>query len=127
MAESSGVVEVAVRAFPNRGRVPKVGTPFGLRVTSGDGSALGETWLKPRCIPPCSVSLLTAGEDYSEVFVTVYFRPDHDLYAVVRISISNDSLREGEERFTVQLKSFDISVILANSMAEVVILDDDGI
>ena len=43
MSESAGGVEIAVRAFPNEnGNVPDIGKPFGLRVTSKDGSAVGK-------------------------------------------------------------------------------------
>ena len=46
--ESAGVVEVAVRAFPDSsGSVPSIGIPFGLRIASGDGSAVGKTILSP--------------------------------------------------------------------------------
>ena len=68
----------------------------------------------------------SAGEDYTDVLATVYFRPDHTPSAVIRVSITDDSLREGVERFTVQLKNFDVSIVLANSVAEIVIEDDDG-
>ena len=43
------------------------------------------------------------------------------------IRILNDNVSEGEERFTVELTAFDLSIILVNSVAEVVIDDDDGI
>ena len=43
MSESAGGVEIAVRAFPNEnGNIPDIGKPFGLRVTSKDGSAVGK-------------------------------------------------------------------------------------
>ena len=57
---------------------------------------------------------------------TVYFRPYQDPAAVVYIRILNDNVSEGEERFTVELTAFDLSIILVNSVAEVVIDDDDG-
>jgi hypothetical protein len=107
VSESSGVVEIAVTAFPDSsGNVPSIGIPFGLRITSGDGTAV-------------------AGEDYQDVLATVYFRPDHTPSAVVRVGITDDSLSEGEERFTVQLKSYDLSIVLANTVTEIVIEDDD--
>ena len=43
MSESAGGVEIAVRAFPGEnGNIPDIGKPFGLRVTSKDGSAVGK-------------------------------------------------------------------------------------
>ena len=43
VSESSGDVEIAVRVFPDgNGNTPHIGKPFGLRVTSKDGSALGK-------------------------------------------------------------------------------------
>ena len=67
-----------------------------------------------------------AGEDYQDVLATVYFRPDHTPSAVIQVSITDDSLNEKEERFTVQLKSYDLSIVLANTVTEIVIEDDDG-
>ena len=43
----------------------------------------------------------------------------------VKIDILDDVLAEGEERFSVELTAFDISIILVNSVAEIVIEDDD--
>ena len=68
----------------------------------------------------------TGGQDYRNVLATVYFRPDHPPYAVVQIDILDDSLSEGNEQFTVQLKSYDLSIILVNDIAEIVIVDNDG-
>ena len=45
---------------------------------------------------------------------------------MVRINILDDDLPEGEESFTVELFAFDISLVLVNSVAEIVIKDDDG-
>ena len=43
VSESAGGVEIAVRAFlGENGNVPDIGKPFGLRVTSKDGSAVGK-------------------------------------------------------------------------------------
>ena len=43
VSESSGMVEIAVTAFPDSsGNVPSIGIPFGLRITSGDGTAVGK-------------------------------------------------------------------------------------
>ena len=47
------------------------------------------------------------------MLATVYFRPDHIPFATVRISVIDDSLNEGEERFLLQLKSYDIAIVLA--------------
>ena len=46
---------------------------------------------------------------------------------VLQIIILDDDLQEGEERFTVELSAFDVSVVLVNSVAEFVIMDDDRI
>ena len=35
-------------------------------------------------------------------------------------------MQEGEERFTLELTAFDLSIVLVNSVVEVVIADDDG-
>ena len=45
---------------------------------------------------------------------------------VVQVKILDDALREEEERFTVELTAFDLSIVLVNSITEVVIEDDDG-
>ena len=60
------------------------------------------------------------------MLATVYFRPDHPPYAVVQIDILDNSLSEENEQFTIQLKSYDLSVILVNDLAEIVIMDNDG-
>ena len=44
----------------------------------------------------------------------------------VQVKILDDALREEEEKFTVELTAFDLSVVLVNSITEVVIEDDDG-
>ena len=46
-------------------------------------------------------------------------------FHTVRITINDDSVEEGEERFTVELKTCDISTIVVNAETEVVITDDD--
>ena len=66
-----------------------------------------------------------AGADYGRALTTLHFRPDHSVAAVVQVKILDDVLREGEERFTVELTAFDLSVVLVNSITEVVIDDDD--
>ena len=60
------------------------------------------------------------------MLATVYFRPDHPPYVVVQIDILDDSLSEENEQLTIQLKSYDLSVILVNDIAEIVIIDNDG-
>ena len=70
--------------------------------------------------------LLSAGADYGRVLTTVHFRPNHLPVAVVYIYIVDDQLQEGQERFTVELTAFDLSIILVNNIAEVVIEDDDS-
>ena len=45
---------------------------------------------------------------------------------MVQVKILDDVLREEEERFTVELTAFDLSVVLVNSITEVVIEDNDG-
>ena len=68
----------------------------------------------------------TGGEDYQHVTSTVYFGPDLTPLSTVRISVLDDSASEGEERFTLQLTSFDASIILINSITEIVVQDNDG-
>lgn len=67
----------------------------------------------------------TAAEDYDTVLATLHFQPDHSAIVVVKIDILDDVLVEGEERFSVELTAFDLSIILFNSVAEIVIEDDD--
>ena len=44
---------------------------------------------------------------------------------MVHINILDDKLHEGEERLTIELTAFDLSVVLVNSITEIVIQDDD--
>ena len=44
----------------------------------------------------------------------------------MQISILDDSVQEEEEAFTVELTAFDLSVVLVNSITQVVIIDNDG-
>ena len=69
--------------------------------------------------------LYTAGEDYEHVLSNVYIRPDHPPVAVVYISIFNDNVQEGDERFSLELTAFDLSIVLVNNVVEVLIEDDD--
>jgi hypothetical protein len=108
VSESAGGVEIAVRAFPNEnGNIPDIGKPFGLRVTSKVGSAV-------------------AGMDYQRVLSTVYFRPGENPVSVLQISIIDDGLKEDNEEFALGLTSFDLPVVLVNSVLKVVLNDDDG-
>ena len=44
VAEPFGRAEVTVRILPDEtGNVPRIEVPFGLRITSADGSAVGKT------------------------------------------------------------------------------------
>ena len=63
----------------------------------------------------------------SSILLNAYIaaRPDHSVSTVVQVKILDDVLREGEARFTVELTAFDLSVVLVNSITEVVIDDDD--
>ena len=44
---------------------------------------------------------------------------------MVHINILDDKLHEGEERLTIELTAFDLSIVLVNSITEIVIQDDD--
>ena len=66
-----------------------------------------------------------AGYDYQRLLTTRYFRPGEEPVLVLQINIIDDSLLEGEERFTVELQSFDISIILVNEITEIIIEDDE--
>ena len=70
--------------------------------------------------------LYIAAEDYGRILTTSYFLPDRSVTVVVQVKFLDDALREEEERFTVELTAFDLSVVLVNSITEVVIEDDDG-
>jgi hypothetical protein len=107
VSESARVAEIAVSALADEnGNAPSIGVPFGLRISTRGGSA-------------------TAGEDYRDVVETVYFRPDRPPYAVVSIPILDNSLEEEKESFRVELKAYDISVVVARKVTEVVIEDDE--
>ena len=66
-----------------------------------------------------------AAGDYQRVLTTLHFRPDRSPVVVVQIIILDDKLHEGEERLTVELTVFDLSIVLVNSITEIVIQDDD--
>ena len=71
VSESSGAVEIAVRAFPDgSGNVPNIGVPFGLRITSEDGSAVGERTLVSDLVLMCLQSQLYTVHKFSIVCVT---------------------------------------------------------
>ena len=67
-----------------------------------------------------------AGRDFQRTLTILHFRPDRSPVVVVRINILDDSVQEGVEVFTVELTAFDLSIILVNSITQVVISDDDG-
>lgn len=60
------------------------------------------------------------------MLTTLHFQPDHSATAVVKIDILDDVLAEGEEKFSVELTAFDLSIILVDSVTEIVIEDDDN-
>ena len=127
VSESAGGVDIAVRAFPGEnGIIPDIGKPFGLRVTSKDGSAVGKILCHKTKRSLYSTTLLTAGMDYQRVLSTVYFRPSGDPVSVLKISIIDDGLKEDNEEFALELTSFDLPVVLVNSVLKVVLNDDDG-
>ena len=72
------------------------------------------------------LSLDAAGRDFQRTLTTLHFRPDRSPVGVIRINILDDSVQEEEEVFTVELTAFDLSIVLANSITQVVIIDDDG-
>ena len=67
----------------------------------------------------------TAGRDYQRVISTVYFHPGETPTLILPINIIDDGLREGEEYFTLQLQSFDLSIVLVNSIAKIVVDDNE--
>ena len=44
----------------------------------------------------------------------------------INVSIVDDSVLESTEEFTVELSTTDLDVMLVNSSASVILLDDDG-
>ena len=68
----------------------------------------------------------SAGRDFQYMLTTLHFRPNRSPLVVVRINILDDSVQEEEEAFTVELTAFDLSIVLVNSIAQVVIIDNDG-
>ena len=44
---------------------------------------------------------------------------------MIHVAIFNDLIPDGDERFSVELKTCDISIILINAVTEVVIVDDE--
>ena len=57
---------------------------------------------------------------------TVYFRPGGNPQSVLRISIIVDMISEKDEEFTLELTSFDVPVVLVNSVLHVVVKDNDN-
>ena len=58
------------------------------------------------------------------MLTTYYLLPGQDPVVVIQITIIDDSIQEGDEQFSVELRDYDISTILINPIAEVVIVDD---
>ena len=56
---------------------------------------------------------------------TVYFRPGENPVSVLQISIIDDELKEGNEEFALELTSFDLPVVLVNSILKLVLNDND--
>ena len=56
---------------------------------------------------------------------TVYFRPGENPVSVLQISIIDDGLKEDNEEFALELTSFDLPVVLVNSVLKVVLSDND--
>ena len=122
------MMELNVNALADEdGNIPSIRTPLGVRVTSKDGSAEGSASQIALTLLIVLFYTFVAGKDYQNVLSTVYFRPSHSNVVVLQIIILDDDLQEGEERFTVELSAFDVSVVLVNSVAEFVIMDDDRI
>ena len=46
--------------------------------------------------------------------------------SVLRVGIIDDGVREGDEEFTLELTSFDVPVVLVNSVLHVVVKDNDN-
>ena len=57
---------------------------------------------------------------------TVYLRPGGNPLSVLRIAIIDDETSEEDEHFTLELKSFDLPVVLVNDLLEVVVKDNDN-
>ena len=122
------MMELNVNALADEdGNIPSIRTPLGVRITSKDGSAEGSASRTALRLVIVLFYTFVAGKDYQNVLSTVYFRPSHSNVVVLQIIILDDDLQEGEERFTVELSAFDVSVVLVNSVAEFVIMDDDRI
>ena len=57
--------------------------------------------------------------------MTYYLLPGQDPVIVIRINIIDDRIQEGDEQFSVELRDYDISTVLINPIAEVIIVDDE--
>ena len=122
MSESVGVLRIEVTSYRS-----VIAVPLGVRITSEDRSAVGESQLTQimllcGVLSPC---MHAAGEDFESVVKTVYLRPGQYPRAEIEVYIHDDSSVEGEERFTVEMKSYDLSVIVFNPKIEIVIVDND--
>ena len=69
----------------------------------------------------------TAGENYQYIVETIQFRPECSLpHIEIPIDIFNDALSEGNEQLTIELTSYELSIILVEKIVEVVITDNDS-
>ena len=57
--------------------------------------------------------LCSAGFDYEGVLMTYYLLPGQDPVIVIRINIIDDSIQEGDEQFSVELRDYDILLSLS--------------
>ena len=57
---------------------------------------------------------------------TVYLRPGGNPLSVLRIAIIDDETSEEDKHFTLELKSFDLPIVLVNNLLEVVVKDNDN-
>ena len=65
------------------------------------------------------------GIDYEGILTTLYILPGEPPHEVIEIPIFDDSLPEGDKQFTVELKAYDVSIVLVNAVTKVVITDDE--
>ena len=56
---------------------------------------------------------------------TVYFRPGETPMLVLPVNIIDDGSIEGDEYFTLQLQSFDLSIVLVNSIVKILVEDNE--
>ena len=70
-------------------------------------------------------TLYSAGEDYDETTQSVTFEPGQSLVSV-QVMITDDTIYEGMQEFTVMLTSSDSAVTITQSDATAQIIDNDG-